>query len=69
MLKDPVCGKRMTRGKAHVTIEYEGVVYFLCCPLCQATFERSPKAYANPELGEKVKKTTRKVFRQLQRLS
>lgn len=63
MLKDPVCGKRMNRGKAHITIEYEGVVYFLCCPLCQSEFERTPKAYAQPEVGEKVKKGKRRPHR------
>lgn len=69
MLKDPVCGKRISRGKAHVTLEYEGVTYFLCCPLCQTEFERSPKTYANPGLGEKVKKTARIPRRQLRNLS
>ena len=54
--KDPVCGNRMNRGKAHITIEFEGVNYFLCCPQCQAQFERSPKTFAKPELGEKARK-------------
>lgn len=62
MLKDPVCGKRVHRGKAHVVVEYEGVAYFLCCPLCQAQFERAPKTYANPKFGEKVKKPTHRLF-------
>lgn len=47
--KDPVCGKRINRGKAHITIEFEGVNYFLCCPQFQAQFERSPKPFAKPE--------------------
>ena len=38
MIKDPVCGKRINRGKAHAMIEYEHVQYFLCCPLCRAQF-------------------------------
>ena len=59
LFKDPVCGKRIQRGKAHIVIEYEGVNYFLCCPQCQAQFERAPKEYARPELGEKAKKLTR----------
>ena len=61
MFKDPVCGKRLQRGKAHIIIEYERVDYFLCCPQCQAQFERSPKTYARPELGQKVKKAVREV--------
>ncbi|MGZ9165614.1 MAG: YHS domain-containing protein [Anaerolineales bacterium] len=54
--KAPVCGKRINRGKAHITIEFEGVNYFLCCPQCQAQFECSPKTFAKPKLGEKARK-------------
>lgn len=57
MLKDPVCGKRMNRNKAHIAIEYKGVIYYLCCPRCQAEFESMPPVYAQPELGVKVKKS------------
>ena len=63
MFKDPVCGKRMHRGKAHAVVEYEGVAYFLCCPRCQAEFEKSPKTYANPEIGEKVRKAMHLPYR------
>jgi YHS domain-containing protein len=41
MLKAPVCGKRMNRGKAHVVIEHEGYKFFLCCPRCQTEFEHN----------------------------
>jgi len=44
--KDPVCGKRVNRNKAHIVIEHEGKEYLLCCPLCQAEFERDPGRYA-----------------------
>ena len=64
MISDPVCGKRLNRGKAHIVIAYEGVDYFLCCPRCQAEFERSPQAYAKPELGEKAKKIGRQPHRE-----
>lgn len=63
MLKDPVCGKRLNRGKAHAIVGHEGVNYFLCCPLCQTEFERSPQRYARPELGEKVKNAPRLPYR------
>lgn len=63
MTKDPVCGKRLNRGKAHIIIGYDGVDYFLCCPRCQAEFERDPKRYARPELGEKVRKAAPKPRR------
>jgi len=56
VIADPVCGKRINRGKAHVVVEYEGVAYSLCCPLCQKEFERAPKAYAKPEAGGRVRR-------------
>lgn len=43
--RDPVCGKRINRNKAHITVEYKGDKYLLCCPLCQAEFERDPEQY------------------------
>lgn len=55
MLKDPVCGKRMNQGKAHIIIEYEQIAYYLCCPKCQAEFESKPSRYARPEWGRAVK--------------
>jgi len=58
MITDPVCGKRINRGKAHAVIEHEGVAYSLCCPLCQAEFARAPGRIARPELGDKVRKKT-----------
>lgn len=63
MLSDPVCGKRMQRVKAHAIVEYQGIAYSLCCPRCQAEFERAPKTYAKPEVGEKVKKAARQTYR------
>ena len=42
---DPVCGKRVNRNKAHITIEYQGQNVLLCCPLCQAEFEKDPEKY------------------------
>ena len=64
MSKDPVCGKRINRGKAHIVIEYEGMDYVLCCPRCQAEFERAPQTYAKPELGEKAKTIARQPRRE-----
>ena len=56
MITDPVCGKRINRGKAHIVTEHDGVAYALCCPLCQAEFERAPEAYAKPEMGKKIRR-------------
>lgn len=64
MIIDPVCGKRINRGKAHVVVEFEGVAYSLCCPLCQKEFESAPKAYARPEAGQRLgRKPGRRPFR------
>jgi YHS domain-containing protein len=46
MIRDPVCGKRINRNKAHITVEYRGREYHLCCPLCQASFEKDPERYS-----------------------
>ena len=54
MLHDPVCGQRIRRDRAHVHIEHARVVYYLCCPRCQAEFEAAPEQYAQPEWGETV---------------
>ena len=61
MLRDPVCGKRIHRNHAHAHVEYERVIYYLCCPLCQAAFEAAPEQYARPELGEKARAATSRV--------
>ena len=44
-IRDPVCGKRINRNKAHIAIEYRGQEYYLCCPQCQSTFERDPERF------------------------
>ncbi len=55
MLVDPVCGKRIKRQRAHIAVDYRGVTYYLCCPRCQADFERTPEKFARAEWGEKAK--------------
>jgi YHS domain-containing protein len=52
MIKDPVCGKRINRNKAHIVIEYEKEKYYLCCPICQSEFEKDPRKYS---VGSKKK--------------
>lgn len=49
--RDPVCGKRITRNGAHIAIEYGGATYYLCCPMCQAAFEREPTRYVRAAQG------------------
>jgi len=43
--RDPVCGKRVNRNRAHIVLEYKGQDYLLCCPACQAEFEKEPEKY------------------------
>jgi len=43
--RDPVCGKRLNRNKAHIVIEYKRQDYLLCCPVCQSEFEKDPERY------------------------
>ena len=54
MLRDPVCRKRIRRDRAHAQVVHQGVVYYLCCPLCQAAFETEPRRYAKPAMGERA---------------
>jgi len=45
MDRDPVCGKKMNRNKAHISMEYKGKTFYLCCPVCQREFEKAPEKY------------------------
>lgn len=56
MLRDPVCGQRVQRGRAHVRVQHEGYTFYLCCPRCQAEFEANPSLYARTAWGEKTSK-------------
>ncbi|MFQ6116745.1 MAG: YHS domain-containing protein [Candidatus Bipolaricaulia bacterium] len=68
IFKDPVCGKRVNRQKAHIAVDYEGYTYYLCCPRCQQEFESDPAKYASRELGHKIpKEGHQKEGRQIRR--
>jgi len=41
---DPVCGMNVETGKA-IKTEYNGEVYYFCCPRCQQIFESRPSEY------------------------
>ncbi|HGY56143.1 MAG TPA: YHS domain-containing protein [Caldithrix abyssi] len=45
LVKDPVCGRRMSKNKAFITIQHRGEQYYLCCPKCQSEFEKAPEKY------------------------
>ena len=40
---DPVCGRKVNRNKAYARLEYKDETYYLCCPKCQAEFEKDPE--------------------------
>ncbi|NIM65846.1 MAG: YHS domain-containing protein [Candidatus Latescibacteria bacterium] len=44
--RDPVCGKRINRNKAHIVIEYKNQEYLVWCPICQSEFEKDLERYA-----------------------
>jgi YHS domain-containing protein len=50
------CDMRMNSNKAHLTIRYEGHRYLVCCPLCQAEFEKDPSKYIHRALWRHEKK-------------
>ncbi len=58
MLRDPVCGKRINPNKAHIQIEHEGMLYYLCCPMCQNLFEKDPKKYVKKVNAQRRRKTS-----------
>ncbi len=51
MDRDPVCGRKMNRNKAYITIDYKSERYYLCCPLCQAEFEKDREKYLGKDGG------------------
>lgn len=53
LLQDPVCGKRFSRDRAEAAVEYEGKLFYVCCPLCRAVFESDPARYARPKAGQR----------------
>jgi Cu+-exporting ATPase len=46
MIKDPVCGMRMTSEEARYASEYAGVVHRFCSEACKVKFDRDPTKYA-----------------------
>ncbi len=45
--RDPVCGRKMNKNKAYVVIHLDQEEYYLCCPRCQAEFEKDSQKYIN----------------------
>jgi len=49
----PVMGTKVVPGKA-LTVEHNGKLYNLCCPICVAEFKRDPEKYS--DIAEKQMK-------------
>jgi len=49
----PVCKSRTNPNKAHIKIQYKHDIYYPCCPLCQAVFEKEPEKYIKNLTGHK----------------
>lgn len=45
MNRCPVCNKKVNPNKAYAKVNYKGEQYFVCCPLCQREFEKSPEGF------------------------
>lgn len=42
----PVTGNPVEDMKNPATVEYNGKIYNLCCPMCKATFMSNPEKYS-----------------------
>ena len=45
MIKDPVCGMRMTLAEAKHSSQYADTVYRFCSQACKAKFDRAPQKF------------------------
>ena len=48
MVKDPVCGMKISEEAAATKLVYQGQSYYFCSTLCKQLFEREPQKYAPP---------------------
>ncbi len=56
MHRDPVCGQKINPNKAHISVQYRGETYYLCCPLCQKEFEKDPEKFAQTNAPKQRKR-------------
>jgi YHS domain-containing protein len=55
MIYCPVCKTKTNPNKAKIKVHYKGELYYPCCPLCQAEFERNPEKYVDNARSRKRK--------------
>lgn len=51
LIKDLVCGMRMTPEQAAHVSEYQGAVYRFCSEACKQKFDRDPSKFAGRQAG------------------
>lgn len=51
VMTDPVCGMSVEVATARHTAEYNGTVYYFCCPSCRRLFEAEPEKYLTARAG------------------
>ncbi len=49
------CNKPVNRNKAYMSIKLDGETYFVCCPLCQAEFEKNAQKYISQQGNKRTK--------------
>lgn len=52
MIKDPVCGMKVSESTAKEKLIYQGQTYYFCSALCKQMFEREPQKYVSSLKGE-----------------
>ena len=45
IVRDPVCSALIEPHQAYASVDYEGVRYYFCCPVCQGAFQADPTFY------------------------
>jgi YHS domain-containing protein len=50
VVRDPVCGKKISIKQMHLTVLYNGRAYIFCSKKCKTEFENDPEEYANQNI-------------------
>ncbi|HET9412346.1 MAG TPA: metalloregulator ArsR/SmtB family transcription factor [Candidatus Saccharimonadales bacterium] len=49
IVRDPVCGMRISASEAYSRVEHDGHVYYFCASGCKLHFEQHPNQYVRKE--------------------
>lgn len=52
MIKDPVCGMKVSESAAKEKLVYRGQTYYFCSALCKQMFERESQKYVSSPQDE-----------------